>query len=212
MDVFDIDRHAIIARVKAGSGTEAEPEGSHVHVEIGDLLQGLREYVRQEADKARAEQTVQVPVVQPADTSDLEARIQALESRDTAPDNHLLSEAINRLDKLEQRPPMVPVANDDQAVPRAIGDLKSEIDELRKIITNIDKSLPQFTDSIVTRIETLENTAPTEPAELHEDLTNLANALLNHTNVLRKRIDACEARFSELPHVLAQVQAERRRL
>ncbi|WP_428413102.1 hypothetical protein, partial [Pararhizobium sp.] len=110
MDVFDIDRHAIIARVKAGKGTEAEPEGSHVHVEIGDLLQGLREYVRQEADKARAEQTVQVPVVQPADTSGLEARIRALENRDTAPDNHLLSEAINRLDKLEQRPPMVPVA------------------------------------------------------------------------------------------------------
>lgn len=100
--------------------------------------------------------------------------------------------------------------NDSKAIPIAIGRLGEEFQKLR-----------QQLDSVVERLIALENEpkniTPAEPAELQEninalgrELGDMSAAILQHIVTLQKRADAQDARFAELPTVLAQLQRERR--
>lgn len=105
-------------------------------------------------------------------------------------------------------------ANDGDPVPRAIGEIVNELDAVRKEVAGHLADLHR-------RIQELE-ARPTEivaaePAELQDNLNELGKEvaelntmILKHIVTLQKRCDAQDARFSELPQVLAQLQRERR--
>jgi hypothetical protein len=75
--------------------------------------------------------------------------------------------------------------------------------------------------SLHRRVQDLETrpiyTPPAEPAELQEEINDMGRALadmsaavINHIATLQKRLDACESRFTDLPHVLHDLQTQRR--
>lgn len=108
-------------------------------------------------------------------------------------DETAIQELRRRIDNLEALPPKP--ANDPAAIPLAIGKIIERLDALENRPTAL---LPTEPDE-------------TQLQQLGQDLAELSAAVLMHIRVLQKRVEACEARFDELPAVLAQIQSERRR-
>jgi uncharacterized protein (UPF0335 family) len=80
--------------------------------------------------------------------------------------------------------------------------------------------LPRAFAELIERVARLEqiDITPAEPAELQEninelgrELADMSGAILRHIVTLQKRADAQDARFAELPNVLAELQRERRK-
>lgn len=101
----------------------------------------------------------------------------------------------------------------------------ARLERLEKLFENFGQSqqfvLPKALAELIERVQRLEakpiDITPTEPAELQDninelgrELANMSAAILQHIVTLQKRADAQDARFAELPIVLAQLQKERR--
>lgn len=128
-----------------------------------------------------------------------------------------LEEKILKL-KAEQSKP----ANDQEIIPAAIGDLHKEIHSVGNLFDEFRKHCAGELADLHRRIQELEDRpidiTPAEPAELQENINELgrelgdmSGAILRHIVTLQKRADAQDARFAELPHVLAELQRERRK-
>ena len=105
-------------------------------------------------------------------------------------------------------------------------------DEWIKRLERVEKLLESFANSqefvlprafaeLVERVRELEDCqvdiTPAEPAELQQEINDMGSALaemsaavINHITTLQKRLDACESRFTDLPHVLHDLQTQRR--
>lgn len=79
--------------------------------------------------------------------------------------------------------------------------------------------LPRAFAELIERVKKLEQVdiTPAEPAELQQEINDMGRALadmsaavINHIATLQKRLDACESRFTDLPHVLHDLQTQRR--
>lgn len=79
--------------------------------------------------------------------------------------------------------------------------------------------LPRAFAELIERVKKLEQVdiTPAEPAELKQEIDDMGRALadmsaavINHIATLQKRLDACESRFTDLPHVLHDLQTQRR--
>ena len=79
--------------------------------------------------------------------------------------------------------------------------------------------LPRAFAELIERVARLEqiDITPAEPAELQQEINDMGRALadmsaavINHIATLQKRLDACESRFTDLPHVLHDLQTQRR--
>jgi uncharacterized protein (UPF0335 family) len=98
------------------------------------------------------------------------------------------------------------------------------IERLEKRLASFQDSqqfvLPRAFAELIERVARLEqiDITPAEPAELQEninelgrELADMSGAILRHIVTLQKRADAQDARFAELPNVLAELQRERRK-
>lgn len=111
--------------------------------------------------------------------------------------------------------------NDEQAIPLAIGRIGEELQDMKRDFSDVRQQLADQLADIHRRITQLEQ-RPTEiissePAELQDEINDLGRelasisaAILQRIVTLQKRADAQDARFAELPTVLAQLQKERR--
>jgi hypothetical protein len=127
-----------------------------------------------------------------------------VESRET---ERVPADIIARIEALEDRPVALQPVNDQQVIPRAIGDLTVMVEGFQGSLSDV-----------VLRIDRLEQSPPTEPAELQEEinvlgkeLAEMSGAVLTHVSALLRRVQALEQRFADLPVELAQLQAERRK-
>lgn len=107
-------------------------------------------------------------------------------------DETALQELERRISALESLPPKP--ANDASTIPIAIGKIVERLEALER---RPEPLVPTEYDD-------------NELRSLGQDLAEMSAAMLVHVQVLQKRVDACEARFGELPAVLAQLQSERR--
>jgi predicted aconitase len=98
-----------------------------------------------------------------------------------------------RITALEELPPKPD--NDASTIPVAIGKL---VERLEVLESRPEPLLPSVIDN-------------DQLQSLGQDLAEMSAAMLLHVQVLQERVAACEARFDELPQVLEQLQAERRR-
>jgi hypothetical protein len=144
------------------------------------------------------------------------------------------------IDQLNQIKQALEKFKDSQefVLPKAFQELVERVTTMEQVVFSICERLERLENKpaditptadpvdltpLIERIALLEQrpNEVTEPAELQlnidtmgRDLNDLAAKLLNYVVVLGKRLDACEARiadsFGDLPHVLAQVKAERR--
>ena len=111
--------------------------------------------------------------------------------------------------------------NDDQAIPLAIGRIGEELLKVQADLDLVRKECAGHFADVHRRIQELEQRpteiSSSEPAELQDninelgrELADMSSAILRHIVTLQKRADAQDARFAELPMVLAQLQKERR--
>lgn len=111
--------------------------------------------------------------------------------------------------------------NDEQAIPLAIGRIGEELLKVQVDLDTVRKETAGNLADLHRRIQELEarptEIVASEPAELQDNINELGKEvaelntmILKHIVTLQKRCDAQDARFSELPQVLAQLQKERR--
>ena len=112
-------------------------------------------------------------------------------------------------------------ANDIEIIPKAIGDLHQEIGKAGNLFGEFRIQTADEIASLHRRVQDLEarpvDITPAEPAELQQEIDDMGRALadmsaavINHIATLQKRLDACESRFTDLPHVLHDLQTQRR--
>ena len=112
-------------------------------------------------------------------------------------------------------------ANDIEIIPKAIGDLHQEMGKAGNLFGEFRIQTADEIASLHRRVQDLEarpvDITPAEPAELQQEIDDMGRALadmsaavINHIATLQKRLDACESRFTDLPHVLHDLQTQRR--
>ena len=111
-------------------------------------------------------------------------------------------EAIERA--LEDRPVALQPVNDQQVIPRAIGDLTVMVEGFQGSLSDV-----------VSRIDRLEKSPPTEPAELQEEIdkinakvADISKAMLSDLLEFDKRLVAVDAQLNNMPRKLLQFYEE----
>ena len=127
-----------------------------------------------------------------------------------------LQEEVVKIKVAQEQP-----ANDIEIIPKAIGDLHQEIGKAGNLFGEFRIQTADEIASLHRRVQDLEarpvDITPAEPAELQQEIDGMGRALadmsaavINHIATLQKRLDACESRFTDLPHVLHDLQTQRR--